>query len=37
METVNALLFTAYMVPVGILDNLLKPMLMARGLLRRCR
>jgi predicted PurR-regulated permease PerM len=32
METVNALLFTAYMVPVGILDNLLKPMLMARGL-----
>ncbi len=32
METVHAFLFTAYMVPVGLLDNLLKPILMARGL-----
>ncbi len=32
MDTANALMFTAYMVPVGLLDNLLKPMLMARGL-----
>jgi len=32
METEHALLFTAYMLPVGLLDNLLKPMLMARGL-----
>jgi predicted PurR-regulated permease PerM len=32
METSSALLFTAYMVPVGLLDNLLKPILMARGL-----
>ena len=27
------LMFTAYMIPVGLLDNFLKPMLMARGLL----
>jgi predicted PurR-regulated permease PerM len=32
METPYALMFTAYMVPVGLLDNLLKPILMARGL-----
>ena len=32
MATENALLFTAYMIPVGILDNLLRPLLMARGL-----
>ena len=32
MPTVNALMFTAYMIPVGLLDNLLKPVLMARGL-----
>jgi predicted PurR-regulated permease PerM len=32
MSTVNALMFTAYMIPVGLLDNLLKPVLMARGL-----
>lgn len=32
MDTVNALLFTAYLIPVGLLDNVLKPMLMARGL-----
>ena len=33
METAHALMFTAYMIPVGLLDNFLKPMLMARGLL----
>jgi predicted PurR-regulated permease PerM len=32
METTNAALFTAYMVPVGLLDNVLRPVLMARGL-----
>ena len=32
METANALIFTAYMIPVGLLDNFLKPVLMARGL-----
>ena len=32
MTTAKALMFTAYMVPVGLLDNLLKPILMARGL-----
>jgi predicted PurR-regulated permease PerM len=32
METANALIFTAYMIPVGLLDNVLKPVLMARGL-----
>ena len=32
MSTVNALMFTAYMIPVGLLDNLLKPVLMARRL-----
>jgi predicted PurR-regulated permease PerM len=32
METAHALLFTAYMVPVGLVDNLLRPVLMARGL-----
>lgn len=32
METMNALLFTAYMVPVGLLDNILRPILMGRGL-----
>ena len=32
MDTLHAVLFTAYMVPVGLLDNLLKPVLMARGL-----
>jgi predicted PurR-regulated permease PerM len=32
MDTAQALLFTAYMVPVGLLDNVLKPLLMARGL-----
>jgi len=32
METVQALMFTAYMIPVGLLDNALRPILMARGL-----
>lgn len=32
METLQAAMFTAYMVPVGLLDNILKPVLMARGL-----
>jgi predicted PurR-regulated permease PerM len=32
METTQALIFTAYMVPVGLIDNLLRPLLMARGL-----
>ena len=32
METTSALLFTAYMVPVGLLDNILRPFLMGRGL-----
>jgi len=32
METPSALLFTAYMVPVNLLDNLLRPVVMGRGL-----
>ena len=32
METTNALLFTAYMVPVSLMDNVLRPLVMARGL-----
>ena len=32
MDTTHALIFTAYMVPVGLLDSILKPVLMARGL-----
>jgi predicted PurR-regulated permease PerM len=32
METGHALMFTAYMVPVGLIDNVLRPLLMARGL-----
>ena len=32
METTTALLFTAYMVPVNLLDNVLKPIVMGRGL-----
>jgi predicted PurR-regulated permease PerM len=32
MEPMNALIFTAYMVPVGLIDNVLRPILMARGL-----
>ncbi len=32
LETMEALLFTAYMIPVTLLDNILKPIVMARGL-----
>jgi len=32
MEPTLALIFTAYMVPVGLIDNVLRPVLMARGL-----
>jgi len=32
METANALMFTAYMVPVNLVDNVLRPIVMARGL-----
>ncbi len=32
METTTALLFTAYMIPVNLLDNLLRPLVMGRGL-----
>jgi predicted PurR-regulated permease PerM len=32
METTAALLFTAYMIPVSLLDNILRPLLMGRGL-----
>lgn len=32
METTAALLFTVYMVPVNLLDNILKPIVMTRGL-----
>ena len=32
METTTALLFTAYMIPVSLLDNVLRPLVMARGL-----
>ena len=32
METANALMFTAYMVPVGLVDNVLRPFVMAHGL-----
>jgi predicted PurR-regulated permease PerM len=32
METSSALLFTAYMVPVNLIDNLLRPIVMGRGL-----
>jgi predicted PurR-regulated permease PerM len=32
METTTALLFTAYMVPVSLLDNVLRPIVMGRGL-----
>ena len=32
MDTTTALLFTAYMVPVNLLDNILKPIVMTRGL-----
>ena len=32
METTSALLFTMYMVPVNLLDNFLRPVVMGRGL-----
>ena len=32
LNTMTALLFTIYMVPVNLLDNILKPIVMARGL-----
>ena len=32
METTTALLFTAYMIPVNLLDNVLRPLVMGRGL-----
>jgi predicted PurR-regulated permease PerM len=32
METATALIFTAYMVPVNLVDNILRPILMTRGL-----
>ena len=32
METVAALLFTLYMIPVCLVDNVLRPVLMGRGL-----
>lgn len=32
METTTALLFTLYMVPVNLVDNILRPILMSRGL-----
>jgi predicted PurR-regulated permease PerM len=32
MEPLSALLFTAYMIPVGLADNILRPIVMARGL-----
>lgn len=32
METTSALLFTIYMVPVNLLDNFLRPIVMGRGL-----
>ena len=32
MDTTAALLFTLYMIPVSLLDNVLRPIVMARGL-----
>ena len=32
METTSALLFSVYMVPVNLLDNFLRPVVMGRGL-----
>ena len=32
MELSSALIFTAYMIPVGLADNILRPLIMARGL-----
>ena len=32
MDTTTALLFTAYMIPVNLLDNVLRPFVIGRGL-----
>jgi predicted PurR-regulated permease PerM len=32
MDTTGAILFTLYMIPVGLVDNVLRPIVMARGL-----
>jgi predicted PurR-regulated permease PerM len=32
METTTALLFTVYMIPVNLIDNILRPLVMGRGL-----
>ena len=32
MDTTTALLFTVYMIPVNLLDNVLRPIVMGRGL-----
>jgi len=32
MDTVAALLFTVYIIPVNLIDNVLRPLLMGRGL-----
>jgi len=32
MQTSSALLFTAYMIPVNLIDNFLRPIVMGRGL-----
>jgi predicted PurR-regulated permease PerM len=32
MDTATALIFTVYMVPVNLIDNILRPILMSRGL-----
>lgn len=32
MEIASALIFTAYMIPVGLLDNILRPVVVAKGL-----
>jgi predicted PurR-regulated permease PerM len=32
LETTSALLFTAYMIPVNLIDNFLRPIIMGRGL-----
>ena len=31
-DTATALLFTAYMIPVNLMDNILRPIVMGRGL-----
>ena len=32
METSHALMFTAYMLPIGLIDNILRPLVMVRGM-----